>query len=170
MPKKKTVGNKADPPALNDSPASQSQLNLATFLRATESPTLLNEELQYSYITLLSRGASPAVACSQLDILLADVIWTMEHEAGFQSMVIRVQEMLSQNVAAALYRSAMEGSVSAQQNYLKAYPPPSCGATPDDIDAFSDAEISHEEIVTQLRSEAEAFLAEFDQIVSSEKP
>ena len=155
---------------MNDPTTSQPQLNSATFLRSTESPTLLNEDFQYSYITLLARGASPAVACSQLDILLEDVIWTMEHEPAFQSMVIRVQEMLSQNVAAALYRSAMEGSVSAQQNYLKAYPPSGCLPTADDPDAFSEIELSHEEIITQLRSEAEAFLAEFAQIDPSEKP
>ncbi len=168
-PKKTTPKQKTEPLSIDEPVASQSRVNSAMFLRATESPTLLNEEFQYSYITLLSRGASPAVACSQLEILLADVIWTMEHEAGFQSMVIRVQELLSQNVAAALYRSAMEGSVSAQQNYLKAYPPPGCDATSDGPDAFSEIELSHEEIVTQLRAEAEAFLAEFDQIVSSEK-
>ncbi len=169
MPKKKTPKRKSEPLAIDEPAASQSQLNSATFLRATESPTLLNEEFQYSYITLLSRGASPAVACSQLDILLADVIWTMEHESGFQSMVIRVQELLSQNVAAALYRSAMEGSVSAQQNYLKAYPPPGCDPISDDQDAHFETEMTDEEIVTQLRAEAEAFLVEFDQIVSSEE-
>ncbi|WP_417848903.1 hypothetical protein [Thalassoglobus sp.] len=113
-------------------------------------------------MTLLSRGASPAAACSQLGILLADVIWTMEHDSGFQSMMNRVQELLSQNVAAALYRSAMEGSVTAQQNYLKAYPPPGCSATIEGSGKDPEPEMTDEELTEYLKQEATAFLAELN--------
>ncbi len=138
-------------------------ISTAEFLKKSDSPTLLSDDLQYSYMTLLSRGASPAAACAQLGILLADVIWTMEHDSGFQSMMNRVQELLSQNVAAALYRSAMEGSVSAQQNYLKAYPPPGCGATTDGSENDPEHELTDEELIAYLKQEATAFLAELNQ-------
>lgn len=123
---------------------------------------MLSEELQYAYITSLSRGASPAAACSQLGILLADVIWTMEQNDPFLALVDRVQELLSQNVAAALYRSAMEGSVTAQQNYLKAYPPPSQQPTNDLTLTNPEFELSEEELIDYLKAEATAFLAELD--------
>ena len=53
---------------------------------------------------------------SQFDVWLAD--------PDFQSRLTRSQQTLSQNVAAALYRSAMEGSVAAQTFYLRHLPPP----------------------------------------------
>lgn len=126
--------------------------------------------MQYAYLTLLARGASPAAACGQLDLLLADVIWTMEHQEGFHSMVDRAQELLSQNVAAALYRSAMEGSVTAQQNYLKAYPPPNCRTTDRDSLTAPESELPEEEILDQLRHQAIAFLAELDQVSQTTLP
>jgi hypothetical protein len=48
--------------------------------------------------------------------------WSADPE--FQARLTQSQAVLSQNVAAALYRSAMEGSVSAQTFYLKHLPPP----------------------------------------------
>ncbi|MBT5020251.1 MAG: hypothetical protein HON04_16080 [Planctomicrobium sp.] len=144
-----------------------SAASTATFLKSTEAPQALSEEIQYAYITLLSKGASPAAACSQLGILLAEVIWTLEQVPEFASMVERVQELLSQNVAAALYRSAMEGSVSAQNNYLKAYPPPGTsleeGATTGDSMTDLELDLTEEELIEYLKAEATAFLAEFDQ-------
>ncbi len=53
-----------------------------------------------------------------------DVLRTIDGDAKFREQVDRVTVLLSQNVAAALYRSAMEGSVSAQTFFLKNKPPP----------------------------------------------
>lgn len=168
--KKKTPAKKQPEQSVEvpnvESPQSSTP-SAATFLRATDTPQTLSDEIQYAYMTLLSRGASPAAACSQLGILLAEVIWTLEQAPEFASMVDRVQELLSQNVAAALYRSAMEGSVSAQNNYLKAYPPPGTspeeGATTGDSMTDPELDLTEEELIEYLKAEATAFLAEFDQ-------
>lgn len=73
---------------------------------------------------LLTRGASPAAACGQLAVSVLDVLATIELDEAFRQRLEQVNVLLSQNVAAALYRSAMKGSVSAQTFFLKNQPPP----------------------------------------------
>ncbi|MBX3439647.1 MAG: hypothetical protein KF861_19315, partial [Planctomycetaceae bacterium] len=79
---------------------------------------------QESYLHLLTRGASPAAACGQIGMSVLDVLATIEQDEAFRLRLEQVNVLLSQNVAAALYRSAMEGSVSAQTFFLKNQPPP----------------------------------------------
>lgn len=118
---------------------------------------LLTPAEQESYLQLLARGASPAAACIQLGLPLIAVARTIERDDGFQSLLDRLNELLSQNVAAALYRSAMEGSVSAQQFYLKNRPPPEWPQlTPDSSPAVD--ELTDDELVAQVR-ENEALLS-----------
>ena len=131
----------------------------SSLLKKSSSPENLSEEQQYNYLTLLSKGASPAVACGQLNIPLSDVIWTIEHDPHFESMIDRVQELLSQNVAAALYRSAMEGSATAQQYYLKNRPPSNWVVTPN-ADGGSQDELTDDELIESFRTEALALLDE----------
>ncbi len=76
------------------------------------------------YLNALTRGASPAAACGQLGVSVLDVLATIEKAEPFRKRLDQVNVLLSQNVAAALYRSAMEGSVSAQTFFLKNQPPP----------------------------------------------
>lgn len=76
------------------------------------------------YLHVLTRGASPAAACGQVGVSALDVLATIEQDQAFSERLDQVTVLLSQNVAAALYRSAMEGSVSAQTFFLKNQPPP----------------------------------------------
>jgi hypothetical protein len=78
---------------------------------------------QEEFLHLLARGASPAVACTQLGVMLTVVLDQFRTDNLFRQRFEEVQNLLSQNVAAALYRSAMEGSVSAQTFFLKNRPP-----------------------------------------------
>jgi hypothetical protein len=92
------------------------------------------------------RGASPASACAQLG-LAVDEFHHWLADSAFRGRLELAQHLLSRNVAAALYRSAMEGSVPAQSFYLKHLPPPewpaSTAARPDDnLDLLSDDELS----------------------------
>src|SRR5690606_9307466 len=76
-----------------------------------------------------------------------DVLATIEQDEAFRERLDQVNVLLSQNVAAALYRSAMEGSVSAQTFFLKNQPPPnwqqsqSTEATDDPFNRMSDEEL-----------------------------
>jgi len=70
------------------------------------------------------RGASPFGACQQLGIPLESLKQIYAAEEAFRHRIDQVHEILSQNVAAALYRQAMEGNVSAQSFWLKVLPPP----------------------------------------------
>lgn len=54
---------------------------------------------------------------------LSAVSETAGAEPAFRAMLDEVQEALSQNVAAALYRQAIEGKIPAQTAYLKFRPP-----------------------------------------------
>ncbi|MEZ6056616.1 MAG: hypothetical protein R3C01_07915 [Planctomycetaceae bacterium] len=109
-------------------------------VRGSTSPLLTADE-QGLYLNLLGRGASPAAACRQLLVEIDQLALTLEQDPLFAERVIRVNHLLSQNVAAALYRAAMEGSVSAQTFFLKNLPPPewqpvseSTGCDSDDTD------------------------------------
>lgn len=50
---------------------------------------------------------------------------TATDDPAFRSKVREITGVLSSNVMAVLYRTAMEGNVSAQQAWLKLFPPPS---------------------------------------------
>ncbi len=120
---------------------------------------MLTPEQQQEYRKLLANGGSPAGACLKMGIDLSDVAVTMERSELFCRELARVQELLSQNVAAALYRSAMEGSVSAQTFYLKNRPPPEWPDPSDDNSAALIGNLTDDELITQFRQEAPAFLA-----------
>lgn len=75
------------------------------------------------FLDLRSRGASPAVACQQLGVEYAAFARTLAADAEFREQMRQVEDRLAENVAAALYRSAMEGSVTAQKFWLQAQPP-----------------------------------------------
>jgi hypothetical protein len=123
--------------------------------------TLLTIDEQQKYLLLLSRGASPASACLQLKIALPVVSATLEHDLAFQKLFQRVNELLSQNVAAALYRSAMEGSVSAQTFYLKNRPPPEWPGLLN-VSAPEAEDLTDDELVASFRQEATALLAQLE--------
>ncbi|WP_437185714.1 hypothetical protein SH668x_002829 [Planctomicrobium sp. SH668] len=123
---------------------------------------------QSSYLHLLTRGASPAVACQQLGLSLVTVAQSLEANSQFRGLWERVNELLSQNVAAALYRSAMEGSVSAQTFYLKNKPPPEWPSESHSPTTLAD-EITDDELIEQFRKEAPLLLAQLATQDSSEE-
>ncbi len=86
--------------------------------------TSLSPEIQDELCSMLQRGASPFGACQQLGISLSAVKETYLADKNFSKQIDQVPNVLSQNVAAALYRQAMEGNVSAQIYWLKTLPPP----------------------------------------------
>jgi hypothetical protein len=112
-------------------------------------PTLTQREL---LLNLLLRGASPAAACAQLGLSADDFhLWLAD--SSFREQLDRSQHLLSRNVAAALYRSAMEGSVSAQTFYLKHLPPPEWpapAATPSPGGEL--AQLSDDELLDRCRA------------------
>lgn len=124
---------------------------------------LLNREQQQLYLNLIARGASPAGACQQLGLPPMSLVLTAEQDAAFAALLKRVKELLSQNVAAALYRAAMEGNVSAQTFYLKNLPPPewptddALDTPPDSLDALDD-----DALLDRFREEATRLLAEVE--------
>lgn len=128
---------------------------------------LLTRDQQRSYLGLIAKGASPAGACQQLGLHPMSVAWTTEEDERFRSLLHRVNELLSQNVAAALYRSAMEGSVPAQTFYLKNRPPPDWSADTTDAETVPDSqdELTDDELLAQFRQEALALLDQIEQDV-----
>jgi hypothetical protein len=108
---------------------------------------------QQRYLHLLTRGASPLAACVQLGISVLDVEQTVQHCAIFQQRVRQAHVLLSQNVAAALYRSAMEGSVPAQTLYLKNQPPPDWQtAASDESNDNPYNKMTHDELIALART------------------
>lgn len=79
---------------------------------------------QSAVLELLHRGASPAGACAQVGVSTEAFFHTAATDPAFRSKVRETTGVLSGNVQAVLYRTAMEGNVSAQQAFLKLFPPP----------------------------------------------
>lgn len=64
-------------------------------------------------------GASPAAACQKLEITLDDVAMTFDVEPAFEARCRKIHEALDENVKAALYQSAMKGTVAAQTLWMR---------------------------------------------------
>jgi hypothetical protein len=74
---------------------------------------------QRAFEKLVALGASTAGACTKIGIRL-DAVWlTVATDERFRQRLEKVKESLDENVKAALYRSAMEGNVSAQTFWLR---------------------------------------------------
>ncbi|QDU78617.1 hypothetical protein Pla110_03210 [Polystyrenella longa] len=69
-------------------------------------------------------------ACQQMGQTTGSFLRTFTEKESFRDEYYAVMTLLSQNVLMALYRQAMEGSVSAQTNWLKAMPPPGWDGVP----------------------------------------
>lgn len=93
----------------------------------------------------------------QLNLSVTVVLNRITTDETFRDRLDQIHNVLSQNVAAALYRSAMEGSVSAQTFFLKNCPPPEWPGedaarlgVDDGLDELSDEELrrlmEHEQI------------------------
>lgn len=93
-------------------------------LPTTDEVTTLTRKQQDEYLTLLTKGASAAAACQKLGISITALLVTMEQSPKFRTRATAVSDVLSQNVAAQLYQTAMKGSVTAQTFYLRNQPPP----------------------------------------------
>jgi hypothetical protein len=93
-------------------------------LPTTDDVVVLTRRQQDEYLTLLTKGASPAAACQKLEVSITAVLVTMEQSPKFHQRATAVSDVLSQNVAAQLYQTAMKGSVTAQTFYLRNQPPP----------------------------------------------
>lgn len=81
----------------------------------------LTAEQKAAFLTLLARGASPMVACREIGVEYSVFLETMRCDDSFSTRVDEVQQLLTRNVAAALYKSALEGKVGAQTFYLRHY-------------------------------------------------
>lgn len=107
-------------------------------LATTDEVITLTRKQQDEYLTLLTRGASPAAACQKLGVSITAVLVTMEQSPKFRGRATAVSDVLSQNVAAQLYQTAMKGSVTAQTFYLRNQPPPEW---PDEEESETDSKL-----------------------------
>jgi hypothetical protein len=85
---------------------------------------LLDAAEQDTFLQWLTCGAAPLSACQKLGLSVTSFTKTSTADMEFAERVQQVQSALSQSVAARLYRTAIEGNVSAQRYYLQLRPPP----------------------------------------------
>ncbi len=107
-------------------------------LPTTDEVNTLTRQQQDEYLTLLTKGASAAAACQKLGISITALLVTMEQSPKFRTRATAVSDVLSQNVAAQLYQTAMKGSVTAQTFYLRNQPPPEWPSEEEDVAASPD--------------------------------
>lgn len=90
----------------------------------TDEVQLLSAEQQAEVLSLLYRGASPAAACVQIGVTVESFLKSIAESEEFRRRCAEVTDILTGNVTAMMYRGAMDGSVSAQQAWLKSFPKP----------------------------------------------
>ena len=112
--------------------------------------TSLTPDQQQAVLALLLRGASPAGACQQLGLGVEALTQAVEQDETFRRRAGEVTGVLSGNVMAVLYRGAMEGSVSAQQAWLKLFPPPPWQRGPHDDEADARTPATFDETLKDL--------------------
>ena len=83
----------------------------------------LSEEDRQRLLGLLLKGASPAAACGPLGLDVWQVCQAVDCDPAFRSALRQVRDLLTQNVAAAVYRAAMEGTPAAQALWLRTFAP-----------------------------------------------
>jgi hypothetical protein len=93
---------------------------------------LLDADQQAEVMKLVTYGSSPLMACHKLGVSITSFLKTSATDAGFGERLQAAQQALSQNVAARLYQTAMNGNVSAQKCYLEFRPPPEWDQAPND--------------------------------------
>jgi len=122
---------------------------------------------QEALLELLSRGASPAAACRQLGRSIADFFHATQNDPEFRRRVQRVHHALGQNVAAALYKAAMEGSVTAQTFWLRHSPPPGWTGDTSDMTADELEKLSDDELIDLARAHGVALPPEIEATLES---
>lgn len=121
---------------------------------------LLDAWQQDELLKRVTYGASPLSACHQLGVSITSFLKTSETDATFAERLHAAQRALSQNVAARLYRTAMDGNVSAQKCYLDFRPPPEWTAPPST--SHEDEELDPHELVEEYRAAGIAVPAELE--------
>lgn len=82
-------------------------------------PVPLTISQQKQFARLLAQGASPAAACATMSVPLDGACLSFETDPRFRKRLERVDQSLTDNVRAAVYRDAMKGKVPAQILWLK---------------------------------------------------
>lgn len=120
-------------------------------LTATAVPPLTAAQ-QTAYLTRIARGASLAAACASLGLSVTAVLITLETDATFRAQQQQIDQLLSQNVAAALYQAAMKGNVPAQTFLLKNRPPSGWQGNDDENQSSDDLErLTDDQLAALLR-------------------
>lgn len=113
---------------------------------------LLTPDQQTAYVHLLTGGASPLRACQRLGVTVADVLRTLDLDLGFRALVDQAGQVLSGNVAAALYHKAMNGNVPAQTFFLR-HRPPTDWKDPGETAADNFDELTNAELLARCLAE-----------------
>ena len=149
-------------PADVSTPPTSIHADLTQFLPASAEDLgdqALSRKTQKQFLLLLSRGAPPQGACHQLGISLLSLARTLEQDDTFRSERDHILDLLSQNVAMALYQAAMKGDIHAQKFYLTNAPPPEWTG-PSDSAPPSPDDLADDELLQCFQREAPLLLAE----------
>lgn len=146
-------GRVVDSTAAPDAPADGEAHDTSVELEHNEPLVVdgvLTETAQVGILDYLDRGASPAGACLKIGVDYAAFSKTRRVNLGFRSRLSQSATVLGENVAAAVYREAMEGKMPAAALILKTLPPPawvdaaaavSRPQDADELDDLDDAEL-----------------------------
>lgn len=134
-------------------------------VEGTDAP-LLDAWQQDELLKRVTYGSSPLAACHLLGVSITSFLKTSETDESFAGRLREAQHALSQNVAARLYRTAMDGNVSAQKCYLEFRPPPEWTAPL--VTSPADEELDPHELAEEYRAAGIAVPPELEALTGHE--
>ncbi len=80
---------------------------------------LLTRSEKREIVTLMRLGAPPLLSFQKVGVTFEDVMLTADEDIRFYSQLQQVHDVLATNVNSAMYKAAMNGSVTAQTQFLR---------------------------------------------------
>ena len=148
-------------PSTTSSTIGSNSTNETDSQKAIGPPRKFDDTQQNLFLDHLARGASPAVACLKENLDLDEVNRAYENNEEFRQRWDNTNRELGRNVVAALYRSAIEGSVTAQTFWLKHRPPP---------DWSPEQEMSRDSVMEELEQMSDEQLMELARTAGIDLP
>jgi hypothetical protein len=120
---KKNVSSRKKPGKKVSSPDQSTSSSIIEVGNQEEEIKLLNWNEKKIILETMYRGGSPVWVCKDLGVNFSRYLKSFNEDTNFRELVENAKAALSENIAFQLFKTAMEGNVTAQTNFLKLFPP-----------------------------------------------
>ncbi len=120
---KKNVSSRKKPGKKVSTPDQSTSSSIIEVGNQEEEIKPLNWNEKKIILETMYRGGSPAWVCKDLGVDFSRYLKSLDEDEIFCQSIENAKVALSENIAFQLFKTAMEGNVTAQTNFLKLFPP-----------------------------------------------